>query len=88
MRLNFEFNESQMASFKTLQQRTGAGSMKDLLNHAITMLEWAVDETADGNEIAAVNDKKKTYRVLVTPLLNYVAKHPVPVEDLELVGTR
>jgi len=37
-------------------------------------LEWAVNETKDGNEIAAVNEEAETYRVLVLPLLQRVAK--------------
>jgi hypothetical protein len=82
MRLNLEISNSQMSSFKALEQRTGASSMKDLINHALSMLEWAVDETAKGNEIAAVNEDQSAYRVLVTPLLQHVAKHerrvPVP----------
>lgn len=75
MRLNLEISNSQMSSFKALQQRTGASSMKDLINHALSMLEWAVDETAKGNEIAAVNEEQSAYRVLVTPLLQHVARH-------------
>jgi len=74
MRLNFEINEDQMSSFKALQQRTGAGTMKDLVNNALTILEWAVDETAKGNEVAALNEDDKSYRILVTPLLQHVAR--------------
>jgi len=74
MRLNFEINEDQMNSFKALQQRTGAGTMKDLVNNALTILEWAVDETAKGNEVAALNEDDKSYRILVTPLLQHVAR--------------
>ena len=48
--------------------------MKDLVNNALTLLEWAVDETAKGNEVAAVNENDSAYRVLVTPLLQHVAK--------------
>ena len=77
MRLNLELNEAQMASLKTLQHRTGASTTKDLVNNALTLLEWAVDESAKGNEIAAVNEGKETYRVLVTPLLQYVTRNGV-----------
>jgi len=48
--------------------------MKDLVNHALTLLEWVVDETAKGNEIAGVNEEESIYRVLVMPLLKHVAK--------------
>jgi len=81
MRVNFEMNDSQMNSLRDLQGRTGAPSIKDLVNNALSILEWAADETARGNEIAAVNEEQSTYRVLVTPLLQHVARHrsQVPV---------
>ncbi len=74
MRLNFEFSESQVNDLKALQQKTGTGTMKDLFNSALSMLEWAVDETANGNEIAAVNEEDNRYRVLVAPILQRAAR--------------
>ena len=74
MRLNFEFPDERVEELKQLQSETGTESMKDLVNNAFTLLEWAVKETKDGNEIAAVNEEDETYRVLVLPLLHRVAK--------------
>jgi hypothetical protein len=81
MRLNLELSDAQMSSLKALQVRTGAATMKDLVNNALSILEWAVDETARGNEVAALNESESAYRVLVTPLLQHVVRHerPVPV---------
>jgi hypothetical protein len=70
MRLNFEFNDAQVESLNALKQKTGAASMKDLFNNALTMLAWAVDEAAQGKEIEATDGK--TSRVFVTPLLRQV----------------
>lgn len=70
MRLNFEFNDAQVESLNALKQKTGAASMKDLFNNALTMLEWAVDETEQGKEIVATDGKDS--RVFVTPLLRQV----------------
>ena len=74
MRLNFEFPDERIVDLKELQAETGTESMKDLVNNAFSLLEWAVKETKDGNEIAAVNEEDETYRVLVLPLLQRVAK--------------
>ena len=74
MRLNLEVDKAQMDSLKALVERTGANSMKDLINNSLTILEWAADETSKGNEIAAVNEKTSVYRVLVIPLLQNVSK--------------
>jgi hypothetical protein len=74
MRLNIDVTESRKRSLEELQARTGASSMKELINNALSLLQWAVDEVANGHEIAAVNEDEPAYRVLVTPLLQHVAK--------------
>ncbi len=73
-RLNLEISESQMDSLRVLEKRTGVSSMKDLVNNALTLLDWAVQETAKGNEIASVNEEQSAYRVMVMPVLNHVAQ--------------
>jgi hypothetical protein len=75
MRLNFEFSDQRVDDLKLLLAATGTETMKDLVNNAFTILEWAVDETKVGNEIAAVNEQKEVFRVLVTPILQRVAKN-------------
>jgi hypothetical protein len=74
MRLNFEFSEQRVGDLKKLLEETGAGTMKDLVNNAFTILEWAVEETKAGNEIAAVNEGEEVYRVLILPVLQRVSK--------------
>jgi len=74
MRLNFEFSEQRVGDLKRLLDETETNTMKDLVNNAFTILEWAVDETKAGNEIAAVNQNEAVYRVLITPILQNVTK--------------
>ena len=73
-RINFDISDVHMESLKELQRKIGVATMKDLFNNAVTILEWAVEETAHGNEIAAVNEEAKVYRVLATPPLQHVAR--------------
>jgi hypothetical protein len=80
MRLNFDFSDERVGDLKQLQAETGADSMKDLVNNALSLLEWAVKETRDGNEIAAVNEGDEIYRILVLPLLQRVAKRKMSRE--------
>jgi len=72
--MNFELPEERVNELKQLQTDTGSESMKELFNNALTMLEWAIKEVKHGNEIAAVNEEEKVYRVFITPLLERVAK--------------
>lgn len=72
MRINLEFSEERVGDLKKLLEETDTSSMKDLVNNAFTVLEWAVEETKAGNEIAAVNEKEQVYRVLAMPILRRV----------------
>ena len=74
MRLQFEFASDRINELKQLKEETGSETLKELFNNALTMLEWAVEEIKAGNEIAAVNEQEKVYRVFVTPLLERVAR--------------
>jgi len=74
MRLNFEFSKDRIDELKALQGETDSDSMKELFNTALTMLEWAIKEVKNGNEIAAVNEDDRVYRVFITPLLERVAR--------------
>ena len=73
-RLNFDFSAERVDELKQLLEESGGGTMKDLINNALTVLEWSISEIKNGNEIAAVNEKNQTFRVLVTPLLQRVKR--------------
>jgi hypothetical protein len=74
MRLNFEFSEDRIKELKNLQNEAHLETMKDLFNNALTIFEWAVEETKKGNEIAAVNEQTEKYRVLVMPVLQQLIR--------------
>lgn len=73
MRLNFEFPEERVKELKALQSTLDV-DMKTLVNNALSIFEWCVEETKAGNEIAAVNQSDQTYRVLITPVLQSLAR--------------
>jgi len=74
MRLNFEFSEEKIKELKDLQRKSGCTSMKDLFNNALSIFEWTVDQAAKGNEVAAINEGEKYYRILSAPVLQRTAK--------------
>lgn len=80
MRLNFEFSEEQIKDLKELQEKAGCATMKELFNSAMSLLDWAVTEVEDGNEILSVNEENQYQRVLVAPFLKKA------VRQSELVG--
>jgi|HubBroStandDraft_4_1064222.scaffolds.fasta_scaffold1683387_1 hypothetical protein len=88
MLINFEFTEDQVKRLKALQLKTGSSTMNDMFNSAMTMLDWAVDETIKGNAVASVDPDSETYRALLMPILQKAAKQApmnIPSMDAELV---
>lgn len=69
MRLNLEISEERVLGFKQLLDATDTETMKDLVNDAFTILEWVVDETKAGNEVAAINEDKQVFRACSLPEL-------------------
>lgn len=55
-------------------EQTGLTTKKDLFNNALTLLSWAIEEVANGNTIASVNEEENRYRVLQMPILTHVAR--------------
>jgi hypothetical protein len=72
MTLTLEFSEDRRDDLSRLEKDTQA-SLKDLVNNALTILEWAVEEIKKGNEVATINERDSQYNVLLNPLLQRVA---------------
>ena len=51
----------------------GISTKKDLLNQAITLLEWAVTERKAGRIIASVDESHDQYKQVVLPAVERVA---------------
>jgi len=73
MNLGLEFSREREPDLKNLLSATGTAQLKDLVNDALTILEWSVREVMADNEIAAVNEDKQVYRVLLIPILERAA---------------
>ena len=74
MRIQLELPEAQVQELKKLMAEAGLDTYKELFNHALSAFEWLVNETKGGRSIASVDEKNQTYRVLVMPALQQVAK--------------
>lgn len=72
-RVNIDYPEPQMEVLRKLQKDSGTRDMKDFFNHAISFMEWAMEETAKGNEIAAVHENGACTK-LAAPVLQYVKR--------------
>lgn len=64
---------SPAARMNNLMSVCGFRTQAELINNAITMLEWAVETVQRGNQVAAFNEASKSYEVVDMPVLQKVA---------------
>jgi hypothetical protein len=74
MRIQLELPEAQVQELKRLMAEAGLDTYKELFNHALSAFEWILNEVRSGRSIASVDEKNQTFRVLVMPALQQVAK--------------
>jgi len=69
VRMQFDLPEDRLQELDTLMSKCGISTRKELFNYALTMLEWAVDESENGHDIAAIDRAKKEFYSLRMPIL-------------------
>ena len=52
-----------------LKRTTGVENNKELLNEALLLLEWAVEEASHGRSIGSIDEDKSEYKEIVLPSL-------------------
>ena len=72
LRIQFEISNNRLKEFEGLMDETGVATKKELLNNALTLLEWAIEEQKKGNIIASLDERAKKYRELVMPIFRRV----------------
>jgi len=74
LRLQVDLSEERVRKLEDLMRGSGIKTKRDLINNALTLLEWAVKETRAGRTIASVDEKDKAYKELVMPILSAVSQ--------------
>jgi hypothetical protein len=74
IRIQLEFTEGRVRELEELMNETGLSTKKDLMNHALTLFEWAIRERRAGRIIASVDEQSQKYKELLMPAL----EHAVP----------
>lgn len=70
IRVQFEMTDGKFKEFEELMKRVGVKTKKDLINNALTLLEWAVNERKTGRIIASVDEKEQKYKEVIMPILS------------------
>jgi hypothetical protein len=69
LRVEAEIPDEQHRRLEALMEEAGIKTMKDLLNNALTLLEWSLKETRSGRIIASVDESNRQYKQLGMPIL-------------------
>lgn len=72
VRIQIELPEEKVQALEKLMKEVGIKTKKDLLNNALTFLEWAIQEVREGNSIAAVNEKENKIKEIVMPIFKSI----------------
>lgn len=78
-RIQFELDELGVKHLEKLRQVTNVATRKDLLNNAVTLLEWAIKEKQKGRVIASIDEKNERYKEIEMPVLSNAAKSEVSI---------
>jgi metal-responsive CopG/Arc/MetJ family transcriptional regulator len=73
-RIQLELPEERVKELERLMRETGLTTKKDLLNDALTLFEWAVNERKSGRTVASVDDQLQRYREVVMTSLERAAR--------------
>ena len=69
----YEFSELAVKDLKALMEETGITTEKELINNALTLLEWAIKERKAGRIIASIDETEKSYKAINMPILAKVS---------------
>lgn len=74
MRIQLVVSNTQYSSITELKEKTGSSTMKELLNNALTLLDWAVKASMQGASICSIHENGEVYKELQMPALTYAAQ--------------
>ena len=74
MRIQIEIDEIGIRVLEEIKKKTGLSTYKDIFSNAVTLLEWAAKQRAEGRAVASLDERSKNYRELQMPALEEAAR--------------
>jgi hypothetical protein len=59
--------------FDWLKEKTNLRTDREVLDTAVTILRWCVEQSLEHRQVASVDCRRKAYRPLLIPALRYAA---------------
>ena len=79
-RIQFDVAEEKLRKLEDLMVQASIRTKKELIDNALSLLAWAIRETAAGRVIASIDEDEQKYREIILPALENVAttqKQPI-----------
>lgn len=86
-RVQFDISPERLAALDDLMSLCGVRTRKDLFDNAMTLLEWAANETARGRKIASYKEDTDKVEVVRFPVLENAWRNRRSLESVHLVDT-
>ena len=77
-RIQIELAEDKLSQYELLMNKCGIRTKKDLLNNALTLLEWAVREREKGALITSFYEVENKYREFCLPIFSNIESNKLP----------
>ncbi len=74
IRIQFDFPAEKIKELDGLMQEVNVKTRKDLINNALTLFQWAVEEKKAGNTLVSMNERTNRIREIVMPTLSSIAQ--------------
>ena len=71
--IQYELSEHDSQIFEWLKKATKSITDQELLDNAMTMLQWGVEQVRQKRQVASFDAERKSYRVLQMPALQNAA---------------
>jgi hypothetical protein len=71
--IHYELSDNESPIFEWLKKTTNSKTDQDLVDNAITMLQWGVEQVRQKRQVASFDARTKSYRVLQMPALQHAA---------------
>jgi len=69
MRFQIEISKDEAREWDELMKKAnGIRTKKDLINNALTFLEWAINEREAGRIIVSMDEEEMKFKEIVTPI--------------------
>lgn len=79
-RVQFDFNTENLKELEVMMQKCDISTRSELFNNALTVLQWAIEETEQGREIASIGKDGTLNHTLRMPILSHVKRSHVEVK--------